>query len=171
MDWKDTIGAIAPILGKAISIANPVAGLAIQAASSALLGRPDGSEDELAAAVSGASPDQLLALKQAENQFKLDMKRMGVDLEAVLAEDRKSAREMGIKTGLAPQMTLSVIYVLAFSIVLYVVFSGDLEMSESQEKMASYLLGILSAGLLQIMNFWFGSSKSSQDKNNIIGAK
>ncbi len=158
------------MIGKAISVVNPVAGLAIQAASSALLGRSDGSTDELAAAVAGATPDQLMALKQAENQFKLDMERMGVDLEAVLAGDRKSAREMGMKTTLAPQMILSVIYVLAFAVVLYVVFSGEVVMEGAQEKMASYLLGILSAGLLQILNFWFGSSKSSQDKNAIIGA-
>jgi len=52
------------MIGKVISIANPVAGLAIQAASNALLGRPDGSEDELAAAVAGATPDQLMALKR-----------------------------------------------------------------------------------------------------------
>jgi len=171
MSWKDTIRAVAPMIGKAISVINPVAGLAVQAASNALLGRPDGSEDELAAAVAGANPDQLLALKTAENTFKLDMERMGVDLEAVLAGDRKSAREMGMKTSLVPQMILSVIYVLAFSVILYVVFMGEITMSESQASMANYLLGILSAGLLQIMNFFFGSSKSSQDKNAIIGAK
>ncbi len=77
---------------------------------------------------------------------------------------------MGIKTSLVPQMILSVIYVLAFAVILYVVFMGELAMSEAQASMANYLLGILSAGLLQIMNFFFGSSKSSQDKNAIIGA-
>jgi len=34
---------------------------------------------------------------------------------------------------------------------------------------AMYLLGILSAGLTQVMNFWFGSSAGSKQKELKLG--
>jgi len=63
-----------------------------------------------------------------------------------------------------PHIVISGIYVVAFSVVLFVVFANQLAMSQMQERIMMYLLGILSAGLLQIMNFWFGSSSGSKEK-------
>ena len=65
---------------------------------------------------------------------------------------------------LLPQMIISVAYVFAFTSVLYVVFVMDVTWSESQEKMANVLIGILSSGLVTILNFWFGSSSGSKEK-------
>ena len=48
--WKDTLRKVAPALGPAHE-AIPVAGPALAAVSKALLGCPDGTEDEVAARI------------------------------------------------------------------------------------------------------------------------
>ena len=63
-----------------------------------------------------------------------------------------------------PQLIISALYIVAFCAVLWAVFMGELTFSDTQEKLANLLVGILSAGLMQIMNFWFGSSSGSKDK-------
>jgi len=94
MGWKDklsdlgsALAPIAPFIGKAVSLANPIAGLAVQAASTALLGRPDGSEDEIASAIAGATPEQIAALRAADYDFaKIDeqerTKRLSLDMKS-----------------------------------------------------------------------------------------
>jgi len=99
MDWKKTVSAVAPMLGKAISVVNPMAGLAVQAVSTALLDKPDGNEDEIAAAVASANPETLLKLKTAEQQFAKDMKQLDVDIYNIDKDDRDSARKREIALG------------------------------------------------------------------------
>lgn len=93
--WKDIVSAVAPVLGTAIG--GPFGGLAARAISQAVLGKPDGSEKELAAAIEGASPETLAAIKKADQDFELRMQELGIDLERVHQQDRSSAREREAK--------------------------------------------------------------------------
>ena len=49
-------------------------------------------EQELAEAAARATPEQLLALKQAEQDFAVKMRELDIDLERIANEDRSSAR-------------------------------------------------------------------------------
>ena len=55
--------------------------------------------------------------------------------------------------------------------VLYAVFSKDFSMTDTQEKIAMIMIGILSAGMGQIMNFLFGSSAGSKSKDPVPEAR
>jgi hypothetical protein len=53
--------------------------MATRAISEALLGKPEGTEEELQRAAASASPEQLLALKQAEQSFAVQMRELDID--------------------------------------------------------------------------------------------
>ncbi len=165
-DWKTLVRNIAPALGTALG--GPAGGMAVKFIADKMLGNADASEADVKDFLLSASPEQMVTLRQIDNDFSRAMAQIGVDLERINADDRASARSMAVQTSLNPQIILACIYVLAFSAILYLVFAKELAMSSEQENMANYLLGILSAGLMQIMSFFYGSSKSSQDKNDLL---
>lgn len=164
-DWKATLATVAPALATALG--GPLAGVAVGMATKAL-GLPESTQEALQAAVMGGGPDTLLKLKECDNHFTIEMERIGVDLERVHAGDRSSARDLAIKTNILPQMILATIFVSGFVYVLNLLFSGEQTVHESMKETAIYLLGILSGGIAQIMNFFFGSSSGSMRKSDAI---
>ncbi|HLP30543.1 MAG TPA: hypothetical protein VK150_04215, partial [Geothrix sp.] len=70
-DWKGLVKSIAPTIGTALG--GPLGGIAGVALTKALGLGDAAAKDEtaLAAAVQGASHDQLLLLKQADQEFAL----------------------------------------------------------------------------------------------------
>ncbi len=158
MNWKKLIGGIAPVLGG--SLGGPFGAMAGTWLASEL----GVGEADLEAAVLSASPAKLLEIKGLEGKFKLEMAKLGLDEKKLYADDRNSARRMASETSLLPQMILAAIFVTGFITILYITFTGEMQMDASTKDMANYLLGILSAGLIQIMNFFFGSSAGSKAK-------
>ena len=158
------IGSVAPSIATALG--GPLAGMATKALSLALLGNESGSEDDLKAAMSNASPEQLSVLKKIDADFKVQMKSLDIDLEALAVDDRKSARSMQTETKDWIPRALSVSVTLGyFSIIGYVLVSG-LPMNGSEVLLM--LLGTLSAGWTGVMAFYFGSSSGSQKKDSMI---
>lgn len=161
-DWKKTLGTVAPALATALG--GPLGGVATKVALDALGIDNAGGEDALASAVASGDPNVLVKLKQAENDFAIKMKELDVDIYAKDVEDRASARQLGIARGLVPQTLLSGIFVIGFVGVLWVLFGGETTIQAVMMQPAMYVLGILSAGIIQIMNYWFGSSAGSKEK-------
>lgn len=102
MDWKSIVSTVAPWIGTALG--GPLGGLAVSAIADAL-GLSENTTEAIKTAVSGASPEQMLALKKADQEFALRMQELGfkqiADLEAIAAADRKDARDMQ-KTARSP---------------------------------------------------------------------
>ena len=163
-DWKKTLAAVAPALATALG--GPMAGVAVSMATRGL-GIAEG-EDALAAAVASGDPNVLVKLKEVDNTFLVEMKRLDVDLERVHSGDRVSARDMATKTSLAPQIGLSLLFTTGFIVVLTTLFSGEEVINPKMMQAAMYVMGILSAGMVQIMNFWFGSTSGSAKKSETI---
>jgi hypothetical protein len=165
MSWKKVLGSVAPTIATALG--GPLAGMATKAITGAIFPGEEIDPQDIDKRIEQAvneNPDILLKVKEVENEFKARMKELDVDVVKIHAGDRDSARKLAIARGLMPQMTLAAVYVLAFATILITVFTGELELSEQQANIANILLGILSAGLLQIMNFFFGSSSGSKEK-------
>lgn len=97
MDWLSVVKAVAPWIGTAIG--GPLGGLAVDAAASAV-GLSDRTADAVKQAITSATPEQLLAVKQADQAFALQIQALGfkqlTDLEGLAAGDRKDARAMQI---------------------------------------------------------------------------
>jgi hypothetical protein len=154
---------VAPTIATALG--GPVAGMAVKALSTALLGHGDGSEDDITAALSTATPDQIAAIKRADNDFKVQMKTLDIDLVKIAAEDRASARMMQtvVKSDLVP--TLAVIVIAAFVVVTIGTLMGY---AKIESALAGTLIGYLSAKAELVLSFYFGSSAESESKNEMI---
>jgi hypothetical protein len=166
-DWKETLKTVAPVIASALG--TPVAGVAVSVALDAL--GIDGGEDDLIAAITSGKPEVMAALKKAEQDFKVEMRRLDIDLERINAQDRDSARGLAKTKGIAVQAILSAVFVIAFGWIITTVFSGENAIHESMRDTAIYMLGILSGAIAQILNFWFGSSEGSKQKTAQMAIK
>lgn len=163
MDWKKLVGSVAPVLGTALG--GPFGGLA----GKFLADKLGVSQEELPVKVESADPQTMLAIKNSEQEFKKVMRELDIKEADLHAKDRQSARDMAKSTTLTPQIIQSVMYDIAFIFVCWFVFTSDGAFSDTQERLLMFLLGILSAGLVQVNNFWFGSSSGSKEKTLIMG--
>lgn len=167
MDWKALVGTVAPWIGAALG--GPLGSAAAGAVSDAL-GLSDKTEASIKAALSGVTPEQMLALKNADQAFALKMQELGykqvADLEAIAAGDRKDARDMQKTTrSLVPAM-LSVGVTLGYFAILIGMMTGTLKVSDSQALLL--MLGSLSTGWGVVMAFWFGTTNSSSEKTRLL---
>jgi len=158
------VRTVAPSIATAVG--GPLAGMATRAISEALLGKPDGTEDELINAAAKASPDQLLALKKAEQDFAVRMRELEIDLQRIDAADRSSAREREVKTGdwtpkaLAGAVTLGFFGVLGYMIAYGLPSQGG--------EALLVMLGTLGTAWGGIVSYYFGSSAGSKEKSEAM---
>ena len=164
------VRTVAPSIASAVG--GPLAGMATKAISEALLGKPDGTEEELAQAAIKATPEQLLALKKAENDIALQMRELDIDLERIAGADRDSARNREIKTkDWTPKILAGGITVGYFGVLFYMLTHG-LPTTGGSEAML-VMLGTLGTAFGGVMAYYFGSSAGSKEKteamNRMVG--
>ena len=171
-DWKNLVRTVAP--GLATALGGPLAGAAVQTISTAVLGKPDGTEEEVAIAVASGGADALLKLKEAENAFAIKMKEIGVDLEKVHANDRADARGREVKTGdiWTPRILAATIiggFLAMVASVLLGKVSGIADPVAAG--MIGTLIGYVSAKADQVVSYYFGSSAGSAAKTDLLARK
>ena len=172
MDWKKIVGAVAPTLATALG--GPLAGMAAAVVSDALLGKPNGTDAEIATALQAGGPDALLRLKQADQAFAVRMQELGIDLERVHANDRADARGREVKTGdKATPRVLAGLIVGGFLLMVWFVLAGHV--GGLKDPVAAGLIGTLigyvSAKADQVVSYYFGSSAGSAEKTALLGGK
>lgn len=168
-DWKSILGGIAPTIATALG--GPMAGAATKFIASHLLGDENATEKDIEQFVLGANPEQLATIKQIDNNFKLKMKELDVDLERISVDNTKSARVMATKTSMWPQIILSALFVVGYFVVLIALALGLLSIPDNVKDVVVLLLGIMTRELPTIMQFWFGSSFGSKKKTDKLENK
>jgi hypothetical protein len=158
--FLNLVRTVAPSLATAVG--GPLAGMATRAISDALLGKPDGTEDELIEAAKTATPEQLLALKQAEQDFAVRMRELDIDLERITSADRNSAREREIKTGDWTPRALAAAVTFGFFGVLSWMIANGLPANGGEAMLV--MLGTLGTAWGAIISYYFGSSAGSREK-------
>lgn len=165
-DWKSVVSTVAPMLGTAIG--GPLGGMAVKVIGDAL-GLSEHSEEAISTALAGAKPEDLLKLKQADQQFAKDMKALDVDLERIHQADRGSARSMQMQTKSKIPGVLAVMITIGFFGILIGMMGGWLKPQDNQALLI--LLGALAAAWGAVVNFYYGSSAGSQQKDAMLAAK
>ena len=179
-DWKATLATVAPTIATALG--GPVAGIAANVALKALNLEPSGNpvaDNETLSNVLSAGvgdPELLSKLRKAEADFKIELKRLDVDLERIHAGDRADARGLAKAKGLHVQAVLSAVFVVGYFGIFALLlqqFFGDNPVVLSKEALTiiSLLLGVMTAAVKDIMQFWFGSSAGSKEKTIAMGTK
>jgi hypothetical protein len=159
---KKTISVVAPTLGAALG--GPLGGLAGQ-----ILGGLVGGEDPkaLEEAILTQKPETLLALKQAENDFKVKLRELEIEEDKLVFNDRGNARDLA-KVDMGPHKMLSLIFIGGYFIILAAFFVGKIEIAQEMREPFLILLGVITANVPAIMQFWFGTSSGSQRKTDIL---
>lgn len=163
-NWKDIVRSVAPAIASVLG--GQLAGTAVSVVSNALLGKPDGTNDEIDNAIAIGGPDALLALKNADHEFKLKMKELDIDIEQINQQDRANAREREKDTGDKTTRNLAYLYTGGyFVMVVLLLYIG---IPESSKEIFYTLIGILSAAEIGIINYYFGSSAGSASKSKMF---
>lgn len=163
-NWKGLLGAIAPTLATALG--GPLAGMAVGAISKAVLGKENGTEEEIAEVIASGNPDLLVKIKQVDAEFKVQMKKLDIDLEAMAVADRDSARKREMETKDPTVHRLAYFYTFLYFLVLWAVWKYPIP-PESKD-LLMILLGVLTGAQVQILNYYFGSSSGSSKKTAVL---
>lgn len=167
MDWKKVLGTVAPWIGTALG--GPLGGMAVEAAANAL-GLSDKTVDAVKQAISGATPEQLLALKNADQAFAARMQELGfkheADMEALVTGDRKDARAMQVATKSWVPAILTGVLLLAFNAALAALFLYAVP--EGNRDIVVYMIGQLSGFAAAAVAYWLGTTRNSQNKTDLL---
>lgn len=162
--WKKIVGTVAPTI--AAGLFGPFAGLATKALAEGLGLSSDATETEIEKAVLAADPSQLATLRQIDADFKVEMKKLDIDLEQIFAQDRDSARRRQQSTEDPMNGWLSALVTIGFFGELIALMF--LEIPDASKPALLIMLGVLGTEFSRIMAFYFGSSKGSQDKTQLL---
>lgn len=161
------LASLAPTVATALG--GPFAGMATTAMIGALGLAPDTTTDDLMKAVVGATPEQLLKLKQVEAQFVVDLKKLDVDILKLDVEDRNSARKREVETKDWTPRIIAALIVGLFIGVQYFIFTGH-SVEPAMRDFAMRSLGTLDAALAMVLAYYFGSSQGSRNKDAQIAS-
>jgi hypothetical protein len=164
MDFLDTLKRLAPTL--ITTLGGPLAGLAVEAVSTAL--GWDGATKEQVIEKLGSgnlTGAEILAVKQAENALVVRLKELDIRSEELVVQDRQGARDREGKVGGMMTPTLAALVVCAFVGVVFMTLFGSVTVDGV---LAGTLIGYLSAKAEQVMSYYFGSSRGSDVKTLMI---
>ena len=163
-NWTDTVRQLAPTV--ATALLGPLGGAAITAIGSAL-GIDKPTQKAMADAISSGqlTSDQIAALKTLEMQYQNDEKERGFKYEELVFKDIDSARQMAISTRSTTPTILSYGVLIGGAIMLWAVLVGY---AKVDSVLAGTLIGYVVSEMKQVLQYWFGSSRSSQDKTDLL---
>ena len=163
-NWKDLVKTVAPALATALG--GPLAGVATRVLGEAVLGDGEASEDQLAAALASPKPEVLAQIRKADQEFQVQLKELDIKLEELHQRDRESARRRDVETRDGMNAGLAIIIVIGFFLVLLGYFF--LEIPEGSATAMNICLGALTAGFIKVLDYYYGTNKSSAQKTAII---
>lgn len=152
-DWKAVVRTVAP--GIATALGGPLAGMAVKALGDAI-GMDSATEESVAAAIKGATPEDLLKVKQAEQEFQVKMRSLDIDLVKIAAGDRDSARQREVQTKDEMPKILASIIVTAWCFIQWHLINHSIP--DDMRELVMRVLGTLDAALLTVLYYYFGSS-------------
>ena len=162
MDWLKTI---APMIGSALG--GPLGG-----AAAAFVADKLGIQEKTVDAVkdilqSGQmTGEQIASLKLAEIEFQKFLKDNAIKLEEVHAADRSDARKMQAVIRSPMPAVLSIMVTAGYFGVLIGMMTDVLNVQDSQALLI--MLGSLGTAWGMVMAFWFGTTKGSSEKTELL---
>lgn len=161
--FKKVLGSVAPTVATAIG--GPFGGLAATVLKNAF-----GTDDqaEIERQLVAGNPDALLKLKQAEKDMQVKMRELDIDEQALYTGDTQDARRLARETSTTPQLALTGLFLAIYGGLIWAFFSLEFELNDWQRGQMGILIGVVTSAVVQIVNFWFGSSKGSKVKDALI---
>ena len=149
---KGLIGAVAPTIGTALG--GPMGGMAANMIAD-VLGVPN-TPKAIEKAIQEATPEQMLELKKAEQDFELQMKELDVDVFKLETADIQDARGKFSKDWTARIMGIAVVG--GFMGYIFLVTLQPPE--QNSEALINLVLGYLGGLASAVISFYFGASNT-----------
>jgi hypothetical protein len=166
---QSIIQHIAPTLASALS--GPFSGVALKFISTNLLKdeQLNGVDPEAAILALLNDHESLKKVQGLEELFKQEMISLQVDVFSLENKTDQTTKESGA-TNLKPQILISVLFLIAYFLMLTAIFtievSDTLNMKQGGNSLMGelqILFGVLTAGVGQILSFWFGGLLGKRD--------
>ena len=147
---KNLVGAVAPTIGTALG--GPMGGMAANMIAD-VLGVPN-TPKAIEKAIQEATPEQMLELKKAEQEFEIQMKELDVDVFKLEVADTQDARNKFGKDWTARIVGVSVVG--GFMGYIFLVTLQPPE--QNSEALINLVLGYLGGLASAVISFYFGAS-------------
>ena len=152
---KNLVGAVAPTIGTALG--GPMGNMAMSKIASVLGVSND--QKSIQQAIQNATPEQMLELKKAEQEFEVQMKELDVDVFRLETQHQQNDRGM-----LSKEWTARIIGVATIAGFLGYIFLVTLQPPEqNSEALINLVLGYLGGLASAIISFYFGASHKGDD--------
>jgi len=188
MDFSNLLTKVLPWIGAAATGNVPaLIAMAAQEVGQALGVDVQANPQAIGQAVAGATPEQLLAMKDRDLAFQErmqamgfshvgDMARLAVEEARIYVADAQNARSHGDEKvfwlGISVLITFSVLMALVLY-GSYQIMTGIVKVDAGTLAIVSTLIGTVigyvAANAQQVVSYFFGSSKGSSDKSIHIG--
>ena len=146
-------GGVSAMVGTGIAVLGKIFGLGDAPT-------PDALQNAIA-----QDPQAALKLALADREFQLAEYKAETDRLQVLLDDVKSARDREKSVKDYVNRNLAYVIILAFIGVVAFTLAG---MVKVESVLAGTLIGYLSAKAEQVLAYYFGSSKGSTEKTNLL---
>lgn len=161
MSWTDKLKQYAPDLVAAVlSGGATLPALALKAVADAT-GSPMQNVTQLGEYVAGATPEQLLEIKQANASFKVRMRELDVELQQSEIADVQDARK-NHKHSPVPAI---LVYLLTAMVTVGLCMLFTREIPEANQEITHFAIGQLFTAWLGALAYWFGTTRSSANKS------
>jgi hypothetical protein len=178
--WTDALNVIkslAPTI--ATVVGGPLAGGAVTALESVfgLTPKPDASIDDrqsaVAAAISGATPEQLAAMRAKDQDYALGLAQAGFKdtetLAALVVQDRVSARDMQVSTKSIMAPVLASAIIAGSLCAAGAILLGKVSYANTTEAtMVGTVIGYLFSEAKAVLSFYFGSTSDTAQTNDLL---
>lgn len=185
-DWKSAVATVAPGLATVLAGGNPLAGAAVKMLAEKLLGSSSGDpvEDEAKVAgilANGVTPEVRIAIIAADKELRLaamqiglEERRIDADADKAVLQDVQDARKTHGENN--DILALGVIILIAWALLtggtlfaLYQMLIGGIQVKDvgivaTVFTVLGSTVGYVSNVAQQVVGFYFGSSRGSQQK-------
>jgi len=165
MDWLKKIAGYAPdIVGAVLSGGATLPATALRIISKELTGMETDDPNLVEKAVNNATPDQLLKLKQANNDFIVKKMQLENEEAANQRADTQNARKEHKghwMTWLLPLLMFCLFSALSYALMKFAI-------PEENRDLLIFMTGQVSGFMAAGVTYWLGSSRGSAEKSAAI---
>lgn len=162
------LATFAPTIATALG--GPLAGVAVDSLEKVFGIDPNASAQTKQAAIeqglTAATPDQIIALRRAEDDFQVQMKQLGISEEKLAYDDTANARAREIAVRDSTPRVLAYGTTVGFFLAL---LGLNLMPIPAENRATIYsMVGSLGTVWILVMGYYFGSSRGSDDKTKAL---
>lgn len=164
---SDALKALAPTV--ATVLGGPLAGLAVEALGAAFgWSEPTKAKVESVLSSGQMTGDQIAQVRAAEIALQQRLAELNIELEAIDQKDRDSARQRQSSMKDATNTTLAYLIICSFVLMVGMMLLGY---AKVESVIGGTLIGYLSAKAEQVLSYYFGSSRGSALKTELLSRK